>query len=120
MCHGNSSSAWDLAEHTRCLASYAKHTSGVEMSGDEPWWRDAVQVRWAAEVSFRAAALRDAKIAQERSLRQLFFLRFGHTFCAVPSRSQREAAATACLVATMKLPAFAGAFGCPAMVGIGC
>ncbi|XP_070385127.1 uncharacterized protein [Dermacentor albipictus] len=118
--HANSSAAWDLTEHTHCLASYAKQTSGIEMSGDEPWWRDAVQVRWAAEVSFRASAFRDANIAQERSLRQLFFLRFGHTFCAVPQRGHWEAAATACRVATMTLPAFAGAFGCPAMVGIGC
>ncbi|XP_070384797.1 uncharacterized protein [Dermacentor albipictus] len=118
--HGTSSSAWDLTEHTRCLASYAKHTSGIEASGDEPWWRDAVQARWAAEVSFRAAAFRDANIAQERSLRQLFFLRFGHTFCAVPRRSPWDAAATACRVATTTLPAFAGAFGCPVMVGIGC
>ncbi|KAH7979133.1 hypothetical protein HPB49_008354 [Dermacentor silvarum] len=118
--HGNSSAVWDLTAHTRCLATYVKHTSGIEMSGDEPWWRDAVQARWAVEVSFRAAAFRDAKIAQERSLKQLFFLRFGHTFCAMPRRSQRDTAATACRVATMTLPAFAGAFGCPVMVGIGC
>ncbi|KAH7983456.1 hypothetical protein HPB52_012211 [Rhipicephalus sanguineus] len=119
--HGTTSPvARNLTVLTHCLAAYVKNVSGIELSVDEPWWREVVQTRWAAEVSFRAAAFRDANIARQRSLKQLFFLRFGHTFCAMPSRGQRDVAATACRVAAMTLPAFAGAFKCPVVVGMAC
>ncbi|KAL1451232.1 hypothetical protein MTO96_006291 [Rhipicephalus appendiculatus] len=109
-----------LSALTHCLASYVKNVSGLELSVEEPWWHEVVQTRWAAEVSFRAAAFRDANIVRQRSLKQLFFLRFGHTFCAMPSRGKWDVVATACSVAAMTLPAFAGAFKCPVVVGRTC
>ncbi|KAH6944874.1 hypothetical protein HPB50_005903 [Hyalomma asiaticum] len=119
--HGNTpSTAWDLSAYTSCLASYVKNVSGLEVTGNDPWWRGVVETRWAAEVSFRAAALRDADIARQRSLRQLFFLRFGQTFCAIPGNDEREAVANACRMSAMTLPAFAGAFKCPVAVGLLC
>ncbi|KAL3247768.1 hypothetical protein MRX96_056843 [Rhipicephalus microplus] len=100
--------ARNLTALTRCLVAYVKNISGLELSVEEPWWREVVQTRWAAEVSFRAAAFRDANIGRQRSLKQLFFLRFGHTFCAMPSHGKVNVAATACRVATMTLSAFVG------------
>ncbi|XP_077492452.1 uncharacterized protein LOC144103665 [Amblyomma americanum] len=117
----NNSSGWDLNEHIQCLASYARDASRLEMNGDEPWWQDVVQVRWASEAAFRASVLRESRAAQERALAQLFYLRLGHTFCAVPGGgSGRTTAATALRVAAMTLPTFSRTFGCPVMVGIGC
>lgn len=112
--------ARNLTALTRCLVAYVKNISGLELSVEEPWWREVVQTRWATEVSFRAAAFRDANIGRQRSLKQLFFLRFGHTFCAMPSRGKVDVAATACRVATMTLSAFVGAFKCPVVAGLTC